>query len=95
MISPRRFPIALLLCAVAAPAPGARAQGTAADYRRAIGLREAYQSLALQVPEPATWVDKSSRFRYRRSVKGGAEFILVDVATQQKTPAFDHDRLAT
>jgi hypothetical protein len=34
----------------------AHAQGTAADYERAIGLREKYQALALHVPEPAHWI---------------------------------------
>src|SRR5262249_28163445 len=35
---------------------------------------------------------------YRRSVKGAAnagEFVLVDIATTSKAPAFDHARIAT
>ncbi len=94
MRSSCRLPIALFVCIAALPVPAALAQGTAADYRRAMGLREAYQPLAVHVPEPATWIDKSNRFWYRRSVKGGTEFITVDAATEQKTPVFDHDRLA-
>ena len=94
MNSTGRLPVAVLLCLAALPVPAVRAQGTVADYRRAMGLREAYQSLALDVPEPATWIDKTERFWYRRSVKGGNEFVVVDAATQQKTPAFDHQRLA-
>jgi hypothetical protein len=32
----------------------AAAQGTVADYQRAIGLREKYQALPVNVPEPPT-----------------------------------------
>ena len=41
------------------------------------------------------WIDRTNRLTYRRSVKGGHEFMLVDAAAQQKRPAFDHARLAT
>jgi dipeptidyl aminopeptidase/acylaminoacyl peptidase len=70
------------------------AQGTVADYQRAIGLRERYESLTVNVPQPATWIEKTSRFWYRKSVPGGTEFVLVDATTQQKKPPFDHQRLA-
>jgi dipeptidyl aminopeptidase/acylaminoacyl peptidase len=72
----------------------AAAQGTVADYQRAMGLRDKYQGLAINVPEPATWVEKAPRFWYRKSVKGGNEFVLVDATTAQKRPAFDHEKLA-
>lgn len=68
---------------------------TKSDYERALSLRDKYQYLTVNVPDGATWVGKSSRFHYRRSVKGGHEFVLVDAATQAKRPAFDHDRLAS
>src|SRR5690349_19292285 len=35
-----------------------------------------------------------ARFVYRKSVRGGAAFVLVDAATREKRPAFNHDRLA-
>jgi len=73
--------------------PGAAAQ-TRADYERALGMRERYQYSTVGVPDAATWVSKSSRFCYRRSVKGGHEFVMVDADTQQRRPAFDHERLA-
>ena len=47
------------------------------------------------VAEPATWIEKTSRFWYRRAVPGGHEFIVVDAATKQTQPAFDHARLAS
>ncbi|MGH9203143.1 MAG: S9 family peptidase, partial [Vicinamibacterales bacterium] len=71
-----------------------RAQVTKADYERAIGLREKYQALAVNVPESATWIDKTTRFHYRRWIKGGNEFMVVDAATREKRQAFDHARLA-
>jgi hypothetical protein len=46
------------------------------------------------VPEPAAWVEKTPRFWYRRSVKGGSEFVLVEAATAERRPAFDHEKLA-
>ncbi len=81
----------LVVCALPLPAA---AQVTPADYERAAGLREKYEALALNVPGPATWVEKTHRFWYRRSVKGGNEFVLVDADTGQKRPPFDHEKLA-
>ncbi len=72
------------------------AQGTAADYARAEQLNARYQGLAVNVPERATWIGKTPRFWYRRSVKGGGnEFMLVDASTLEKKPAFDHAKLAS
>src|SRR5262245_16340386 len=70
------------------------AQITAVDYERAAKLREKYQGLAVNIPEPAAAIDKTSRFWYRKSVKGGNEFVVVDAGTLAKKPAFDHERLA-
>jgi dipeptidyl aminopeptidase/acylaminoacyl peptidase len=72
----------------------AQAQGTVADYQRAQGLREKVQGLAVNVPEPATWIEKTNRFWYRKSVKGGNQFVVFDATTSQKQPAFDHEKLA-
>src|SRR5207245_8207607 len=41
-----------------------------------------------------TWIGKTNRFWYRKSVKGGNEFVLVDAETLIKKPAFDHEKLA-
>jgi len=71
------------------------AQGTLADYERANGLREKYVGSANNLPERPTWVGQTSRFWYRKAVKGGNEFVLVDAETVAKKPAFDHERLAT
>jgi dipeptidyl aminopeptidase/acylaminoacyl peptidase len=71
-----------------------RAQGTVADYQRAFGLRDKYQGLAIDAADSATWIGKTNRFWYRKTVKGGAQFFVFDADTQQKLPAFDHEKLA-
>jgi len=91
----RRFIVASALFVVAVPlSSAARAQGTIADYRRAITLRDRYQGLAVDVPEQVQWIRNTSRFWYRKSVPGGSSFVLVDADAQTRTPAFDHARLA-
>jgi dipeptidyl aminopeptidase/acylaminoacyl peptidase len=72
----------------------ARAQGTIADYDRAFAMRNKYQGLGINITERIYWIDETSRFWYRKLVKGGNEFILVDAATLVKKPAFDHEKLA-
>ena len=85
-----------LVCALAfGLAGGLGAQGTAADYSRAAQLNARFQGLAVNIPDRATWIGKTSRFSYRRTVKGGFEFMVVDAATQEKRVAFDHAKLAT
>jgi hypothetical protein len=88
------FVIAAALCGALAGPSGAGAQVTKADYERAQGLSQKYQALTVNVPEAATWMAKGHRFYYRKSIKGGFEFVVVDADTQQKQPAFDHERLA-
>ncbi len=83
------------LCAVILVAvPLLYAQGTLADYERARSLQEKFQGLAVNVPGPAHWITGTNNFWYRKSVRGGSEFIMVDADTQAKKPAFDHEKLA-
>jgi dipeptidyl aminopeptidase/acylaminoacyl peptidase len=89
----RRVPFLLLMWSVVLAAP-ARAQGTVADYQRAMTLRDTYRGLARNVPEQANWIEKTHRFWYRRSVKGGNEFVLVNADTRTREVPFDHARLA-
>jgi dipeptidyl aminopeptidase/acylaminoacyl peptidase len=72
----------------------ALAQITPADYELARTVREKFQPLAINLPGPVSWIEKTGRFWYRKSVKGGHEFVLVDAAAQTRKPAFDHARLA-
>ena len=69
-------------------------QGTLADYERAQGLRKQFEGLALNLPGRVNWIEKTNRFWYRKSVKGGNEFVLVDAETLARHPAFDHEKLA-
>ena len=85
---------AVLVFFALAGAGAASAQGTVADYQRAMGLREAWQGLAVGVPESPNWIGRTDRFWFRRSVKGGNEFVVVNPETKTITPAFDHERLA-
>jgi hypothetical protein len=79
---------ALLLSSAAA------AQGTAADYARAQKLRATYESLAVDIAGPATPVGGTHRFWYRKTVRGAEQFVVVDADTQQRQPAFDHEKIA-
>jgi dipeptidyl aminopeptidase/acylaminoacyl peptidase len=66
---------------------------TVADYERALGLQAKYEGQVVDAPDAPTWLP-SDRFWYRKSVRGGNAFVLVDSATASKRPAFDHARLA-
>jgi dipeptidyl aminopeptidase/acylaminoacyl peptidase len=92
-ITTRLLPVLSLIVSLSGPAP-ASAQGTAADFERALGLRQKLQGLALDVPDGFRWIEKTHRLVYRRSVRGGFEFVQVDVDSGTKAPAFDHEKLA-
>jgi len=77
------------------PIGSAAAQGTAADYKRADDLNKRYQGLAVDIAETPHWLPSSTKLWYRKSVTGGNVFVLVDVATKAKKPAFDHDKVAS
>jgi dipeptidyl aminopeptidase/acylaminoacyl peptidase len=65
-----------------------------AEYARAASLRERLQNKIYDVIDTPTWIEGSAKFWYRKSVKGGNQFVLVDPGTATKAPAFDHARLA-
>ena len=90
----RRCSPFLPFLAVALATSALSAQGTAADYQRAAGLRQKYLGLLIDAPEAPTWIDSTSRFWYRKSVRGGNQFVLVDAATGIRGPAFDQARVA-
>jgi dipeptidyl aminopeptidase/acylaminoacyl peptidase len=70
------------------------AQGTAAAYQRAMTMRERYQNLSLHVTDQTRWIQNTNKLWYRRTVKGGHEFVLVDADKKARGPAFDHAKLA-
>jgi dipeptidyl aminopeptidase/acylaminoacyl peptidase len=87
-----RFHTALLL-ALAAPPLSAQPR-TSPNYSGAESLRGRIDGLVVDAPEPANWIARSSKFWYRKSAKGGNSFVIVDAATLEKKPAFDHERIA-
>jgi dipeptidyl aminopeptidase/acylaminoacyl peptidase len=95
MPSSRLLTPALFACVLAGPAQiHAQSSVTRADYERALGLRERWEHLTTNVADNVAWLPGTQRFVYRRSVIGGHEFIVYDVVTREKRPAFDHERLA-
>ena len=72
----------------------AGAQVDRADYERAFALRERDRNAVTNAPDAAVWIGDSHRFVYRRSVKGGHDFVLLDATTLERRAPFDHARLA-
>jgi hypothetical protein len=73
---------------------GAQGADVKQDYDRANSLADRVRNTIYDVVETPTWVEGTSKFWYRKSVKGGNEFVLVDEAAATKAPAFDHAKLA-
>ncbi|HYM23860.1 MAG TPA: hypothetical protein VEU08_11635, partial [Vicinamibacterales bacterium] len=93
MNTSRLIPAAVLAAAILAPA-ALFAQGTPADYERANGLRAKYDGLTVNVTTNSGWIGKTNRLWYRRTVRGGADFIVFDAETKQRRAAFDHAKIA-
>src|SRR6185437_9708254 len=71
------------------------AQGTAADYDRAAKLYEKTRDKVFRARVTPHWSDGGKRIWYRNDLPGKArEWILVDTATGERGPAFDHAKLA-
>jgi hypothetical protein len=90
MISKRELAALLVL------APSALfAQGTMADYQRATALQKRYSPLVVDSPDAPVWIEGTSKFWYRKTVKGGTAAIVVDAATLERRAATAADTLAT
>ena len=92
-----RYPIRWSVAALSSLLLGCGAmygQGTLADYERGQALTGKSQGLVVNVPGPANWIGETDHFWYARTVKGGAEFVVVDAAAATKKAAFDHEKLA-
>ncbi len=88
----RRTAILFLICVCFTS--HASAQGTAADYERANGLRVKYEAAAIDMAGTPTWIGNTHRFWYRKLSRGANEFVIFDADTLQKQPAFDHAKIA-
>ena len=95
MNATRLIAASVVITSVVVLPPHVSAQGTVADYKRAMGLRDKYQGLVLNNADQSRWIEKTNRFVYRRSVQGGYEFMIVDADARTKAPAFDHQKLAS
>ena len=71
------------------------AQGTMADYQRATALQKRYSPLVTDSPDAPVWIEGTSKFWYRKTVKGGTTAVVVDAATLEKRAATAADTLAT
>ena len=63
-----------------------------ADYERSNSLNTRIANKVIDLAEAPNWIEGSSRFWYRKSVRGGNQFVLVDAAAASKAPAFDRER---
>src|SRR5215468_9960041 len=84
----------LVIASLAAPILELAGQGKAADYARAESVRRRLDGLVVDAVDTAAWIGNTGRFWYRKSVTGGSTFMIVDAATLEKKPAFDHATLA-
>lgn len=76
-------------------APSLVAQGTREDYERAQQFLQGNLQHQVYIADVNPhWIEKTTRFWYRRSAPSGSEFILVDAEKDKSSPAFDHARLA-
>src|SRR5687767_2076822 len=74
--------------------PAAQSQDVRAAYDRAESLTRRTQGLMVDDIQALNFVPDSTKLWYRKTVKGGHEFVLVDAVARTKGPAFDHARLA-
>jgi hypothetical protein len=89
-----RFAVAVIARTLSAVA--ALAQGTLQDYERAQKfLPGNLRHLVYVADVNPHWIEKLSRFWYRKDSLHGSEFVLVDAEQNTSTPAFDHVRLAS
>ena len=95
-----RFAVGILILALAFVVSwgsdgGAQATDVQADYQRALSLNQRLANTQYDTIDDPVWIDGGPKFWYRKTVKGGAQFVLVDPPVKSKAAAFDHARLAT
>jgi hypothetical protein len=71
------------------------AQGKKEDYQRAELVKQAMDNKVYNAPSGFNWLDNEHKFWYVNPTANGKRFILVDVKSKSKQPAFDHAKLAS
>ncbi len=72
------------------------AQASLEDYERAWSLEENFEGTIYdRILGSPQWDEVTHVFWYRKSVEGGSMFMRVDANEADKSPAFDHSRLAS
>src|SRR6187551_1287553 len=75
--------------------PAAQSEDVKAAYDRAESFNRRTEGLVVGIPELPNFLEApGGKLWYRKSAKGGNEFVLVDAVAKTKAPAFDHARLA-
>jgi dipeptidyl aminopeptidase/acylaminoacyl peptidase len=90
-----RRAVVLALLVLLSSAGVALAQGVEDRYARSGEIPALLRDKVDNLVDGVTWGNGGDQFWYRRTVPGGHEFVVVEVATLHKGPAFDHGRLAT
>jgi dipeptidyl aminopeptidase/acylaminoacyl peptidase len=88
--------IALIVMAVGhlSYRPSAQSEDVKAAYDRAESFNRRTEGLVVGIAETPNFLEPPTKLWYRKSVKGGNEFVLADAVAKTKAPAFDHARLA-
>ena len=89
-----RFAVGILILALAFVVSwgsdgGAQATDVQADYQRALSLNQRLANTQYDTIDDPVWIDGGPKFWYRKTVKGGAQFVLVDPPVKSKAAAFD------
>lgn len=85
--------LALSPATIAVPTTGAPPAPDATAYQRALDLPGEWKHLTRGLAGPVTWID-NTRYRYRRTVEGGFQFVVRHLGEAEARPAFDQARLA-
>lgn len=85
---------AFMISCVLAPS-SLKAQGTLEDYKRAEKfLPTNARKLVFNDRITPRWIEESSRFWYKKDLRDGKVFLLVNPEQNSIKPAFDHEKLA-
>jgi dipeptidyl-peptidase 4 len=71
------------------------AHGTKSDYERAFSLEMKYRQAIQNLTLTPTWISDAKFWFRHDGPRGEREFVLVDAVKAERTPAFDHAKLAS